>query len=107
VLGLKACATTAQLDTLSLIEEKVGSSLELIGTGKNFLNRTLIPQAVRTINKWEPHETEKLPYGKGRCNPSKPAAYRMEKTFSNYASHKGLISRRTKNQPTKQKNQTN
>jgi hypothetical protein len=27
-------------DTLNLIEEKVGKSLELIGTGGNFLNRT-------------------------------------------------------------------
>jgi len=28
-------------DTLNLIEEKVGKSLELIGTGEIFLNRTL------------------------------------------------------------------
>ena len=27
-------------DTLNLIEEKVGKSLKLIGTGGNFLNRT-------------------------------------------------------------------
>lgn len=29
-------------DTLHLIEEKVANPLELIGTGKDFLNRTLI-----------------------------------------------------------------
>ena len=41
-------------DTLNLIEQKVGSSLELIGTGDNFLNRTPIAQALRsTINKWD------------------------------------------------------
>jgi hypothetical protein len=40
-------------DTLNLIEEKVGNSLELIGTGDNFLNRTPSAQALRsTINKW-------------------------------------------------------
>jgi hypothetical protein len=27
-------------DTLNLIEDKVGKSLELIGKGRNFLNRT-------------------------------------------------------------------
>ena len=34
-------------DTLNLIEEKVGNSLELIGTGKDFLSRRLrvqVPQ---------------------------------------------------------------
>jgi hypothetical protein len=29
-----------QVFTLNLMEEKVGKSLELIGTGGNFLNRT-------------------------------------------------------------------
>lgn len=34
--------------------EKVGKSLELIGTGENFLNRTPITQALRsTIDKWD------------------------------------------------------
>ena len=35
-------------DTLNLIEEKVGKSLELIGTGGNFLNRTPMAQALRS-----------------------------------------------------------
>ena len=34
-------------DTLSLTEEKVGKSLELIGTGEIFLNRTPMAQALR------------------------------------------------------------
>jgi hypothetical protein len=33
--------------TLNLIEEKVGKSLELIGTGGNFLNRTPMAQALK------------------------------------------------------------
>ena len=41
-------------DTLNLIEEKVGKSLELIGTGGNFLNRTPMAQALRSrIDKWD------------------------------------------------------
>ena len=36
-----------------LIEEKEGNRLELTGTGKDFLNRTLLAQALRSIiNKW-------------------------------------------------------
>ena len=31
-----------KLDTLKLIEEKVGQKLELMGTGGNFLNRKLM-----------------------------------------------------------------
>jgi hypothetical protein len=34
--------------TLNLIEEKVGKSLELIGTGGNFLNRTPMAQVLRS-----------------------------------------------------------
>ena len=35
------------------MEKKVGNSLEKIGTGDNFLNRTSIAQALRLeINKW-------------------------------------------------------
>ena len=39
---------------LNLIEEKVRDSLEPIGTGENFLNRTPMTQALRsTIDKWD------------------------------------------------------
>lgn len=41
-------------DTRNLtdIEEKVGNSLKLTGMGKDFLNRTLVTQALRsTLNK--------------------------------------------------------
>jgi hypothetical protein len=41
-------------DTLNLVEEKLGKSLELIGTGGNFLNRTLMAHALRSrIDKWD------------------------------------------------------
>jgi hypothetical protein len=41
-------------NTLSLVEEKVGKSLKLIGTGGNFLNRIPMAQALRSrIGKWD------------------------------------------------------
>ena len=41
-------------DTLSLMEEKMGKNLKLIGTGRNFLTRTLKALVLRsTIDKWD------------------------------------------------------
>jgi len=41
-------------DTLNLIKEKVGKSLELIGKGRNFLNRTPMAHTLRSrIDKWD------------------------------------------------------
>ena len=41
-------------NTLNLLEEKVGKSLELIGTGGNFLKRTPMAHALRSrIGKWD------------------------------------------------------
>jgi hypothetical protein len=41
-------------ETLKLIEEKVGKSLEDMGTGEIFLNRTAMACAVRSrIDKWD------------------------------------------------------
>jgi hypothetical protein len=41
-------------DTLNLIEEKVGKSLALIGTGGNFLSTTPAAHALRSrIDKWD------------------------------------------------------
>ena len=40
-------------DIQKLIEEKVGKNLEHMGTGGNFLNRTLMTYALRSrIDKW-------------------------------------------------------
>ena len=48
-------ATQIQKDLLHhLIEEKVGSTLEHIGTGDHFLNLNPVAQTPReTINKWD------------------------------------------------------
>ena len=53
-------------DTLNLIEEKVEKSLELIGTGGNFLNRTPMAHALRsTIDKWDLLKLESFCKAKG------------------------------------------
>ena len=40
--------------TLNLMEEKVGKSLEFIGTGGSFLKSTLMAQSLRSsIDKWD------------------------------------------------------
>ena len=41
-------------DTLNIIEENVGKSLEPIGIGRNFLNRVPMAQVLRSrIDKWD------------------------------------------------------
>ena len=48
------------LTTLNLIEEKLGSSLQDIGTGGLFLSRTPVAQTIRETMKMGSTETEKL-----------------------------------------------
>ena len=46
--------TSHKTRELKLIEEKVGKSLEDMGTGEKFLNRTAMACAVRSrIDKWD------------------------------------------------------
>jgi hypothetical protein len=41
-------------DKLNLVEEKVGKTLEYMGTGEKFLNRTPMPYALRSrIDTWD------------------------------------------------------
>ena len=48
-------------NTVNLIEEKVGKNLEFIGTGANFLNRTLMAHALRSrTDKWDLIKLESL-----------------------------------------------
>jgi hypothetical protein len=55
-----------KLDTLNLIERKMGDSLENITIGDNFLHTTSITQALRTtINKWDLMKPQSLYKEKG------------------------------------------
>jgi hypothetical protein len=55
--------------TLNLIEEKVGKKFELIGSGRNFLNRTLMARALRSrIDEWDLIKLESFCKGKDIVN---------------------------------------
>ena len=81
-------------DTLNLIEEKVGKSLELIGTGGNFLNRTPMAHALRSrIDKWDLMKLESFCKAKDIVNKTNQQPTDWEKIFTNPTSNRGLISK--------------
>ena len=79
-------------ETLKLIEEKVGESLEDMGTGEKFLNRTAMACAVRSrIDKWDVIKLQSFCKVKDIVNKTKrPPTYR-EKIFTNPKSNRGLM----------------
>ena len=81
-------------DTLNLIEEKVGKSLELIGTGGNFLNRTPMAHALRSrIDKWDLMKLESFCKAKDIVNKTNQQPTDWEKTSTNSTDNRGLISK--------------
>jgi hypothetical protein len=79
-------------DTLTLIEEKEGKSLELIGTGGNFLNRTPMAHALRsTIDKCDLMKLES--FYKALVNMTNWQPTDWEKIFTNPTSDRRLISK--------------
>ena len=81
-------------DTLNLIEEKVGKSLEFICTWRNFLNRTPIAQPLKSIiEKWnfmKPKSFCKVKISVNRTNHNLQIG---ENVFTNPTSHRGVISK--------------
>jgi hypothetical protein len=78
---------------MNLIEKKVGKSLELIGTGGNFLNRTLMAHALRSrIDKWGLMTLESFCKAKETVNETnrQPTDW-GKKIFTNPTSDRGLI----------------
>ena len=83
-------------DTLNLIEEKVGKSLELIGTGRSFLNRTPMAHALRSrIHKWDLMKLESFCKAKDIVNKKNwhLGILAKKKIFTNPTSNRGLISK--------------
>jgi hypothetical protein len=86
--------TTTRKHTLNLIEEKVGKSLELIGTGENFLNRTPMVQPTRSmIDKWDLMKLERFYKAGAPDNRTKQNPTAWEKIFTNPISNNRLISK--------------
>ena len=82
------------LTTLNLIEEKVGSSLQHMGTGDHFLGRTLVAQTIRaTMKKWDLLKLRSVYKAKDTVIKTKRQPTDWEKIFTNPATDKGLISK--------------
>jgi hypothetical protein len=69
-------------DTLKLIEEKVGKSLEDMGTGEKFLNRTAIACSVRSrIHKWDLLKLQSFCKEKDTVNKTKQQSTDWERSL--------------------------
>ncbi|KAL6085928.1 hypothetical protein STEG23_035975 [Scotinomys teguina] len=80
--------------TLNLIEEKVGSTLERIGTGDHFPNITPTAQTLSaTINQWDYMKLRSFCKAKDTITKTKHQPTEWEKIFTNPTSDRGLISR--------------
>ena len=80
-------------ETLKLIEEKVGKSLEDMGSGEKFLNRTAMACAVRSrIDKWDLIKLQSFCKAKDTVNKTKRPPTDWERIFTYPKSDRGLIS---------------
>jgi hypothetical protein len=80
-------------ETLKLIEEKVGESLEDMGTVGKFLNRTAMDCAVRSrIDKWDLMKLQSFCKAKDTINKTKWPPTDWERIFTSPKSDRGLIS---------------
>ena len=78
-------------ETLKLIEKKVGKSLEDIGTGEKFLNRTSMAYAVRSrIDKWDLIKLHSFCKAKVTVNTTKRPSTDWESIFTYPKSDRGL-----------------
>jgi hypothetical protein len=77
-----------------LVQEGVGSTLELIGIGKNFLNGTTAAQLLSdNIDKWDFIKIKSFCSIKEVVSKLKRPPTEWKKIFASYTSYKGLITR--------------
>ena len=80
-------------ETVKLIEEKVGKSLEDMGTGGKFLNRRAMACGVRSrMDKWDLIKLQSFCKAKNTVNKIKRPPTDWEKIFTNHKFNRGLIS---------------
>jgi hypothetical protein len=80
-------------ETLKLIEEKVGESLEDMGTGEKFLKRTPMACAVRSIiDKWDLIKSQRFCKTKDTVNKTKRPPTDLKRIFINPKTNRGRIS---------------
>jgi hypothetical protein len=81
-------------ETLKLLKEGAGNTLEQIGIGKVFLNRTPAAQQLRErMYKWDFIKLKSLCTTKEMVSKLKRPPTEWEKIFVTYTSDKGLITR--------------
>jgi hypothetical protein len=81
-------------ETLKLVQERAGNTLEVIGIGKDFLNRTPAAQQLReSIHKWDFIKLKSFCTTKEMVSKLKRPPTEWEKIFASYTSNKGLITR--------------
>jgi hypothetical protein len=79
---------------LKLVHEGAGNTLELIGIGKNFLNRTPAAQQLRErMDKWGFKKSKIFCKTKEMVSKLKRLPTEWEKIFDSYTSDKELITR--------------
>ena len=92
-LVLRSKISGLKPETLKLIEEKVGKSLEDMGIGENFLNRTAMACAVRSrIDKWDLMKLQSFCKAKDTVSKTKRPPTDLERIFTYPKSDRGLIS---------------
>jgi hypothetical protein len=83
-----------QTPTLKQLQEVVGNTLEQIGIGNDFLNRTQKAQHLRErMNKWDCIKLKSFCTENEAVIRLKIQPTEWEKIFASYSSNKGLISR--------------
>jgi hypothetical protein len=76
------------------VQERAGNTLELIGIGKDFLNRTPTAQQLRErMDKWDFIKLKSFCRTKEMVSKLKRPPTEWEKIFTGYTSDKGLITR--------------
>uniref|UniRef100_U3KP79 RNA-directed DNA polymerase n=1 Tax=Oryctolagus cuniculus TaxID=9986 RepID=U3KP79_RABIT len=94
-------------DTMKLLEN-IGETLQDIGTGKEFLEKTREAQTVKAkINYWDCIKLRSFCTAKETVRRVKRQPTEWEKIFANYATDKGLITRIYKEIKKLHKNKTN
>jgi hypothetical protein len=81
-------------ETLKLVQERAENTLELVGIGKDCLNRTQMAQQLRErIDKWEYMKLKSFCTTKEMVSKLKRLLTEWEKIFASCTSYKGLITR--------------
>jgi hypothetical protein len=81
-------------ETLQLVQERAGNTLETIGIGTDFLSRTPVAQQLRErMDKWNFMKLKSFWTTKEMVSKLKRLPTEWEKIFGSYTSDKGLITR--------------